>query len=160
MQKWIQKMKISENNGTMTIVMCNGKVSNNMKTRKEKTRKHEVIEGGEITCNCNVSISLLAIDWVEGYEPERGGVWYGFTPFGCYTVYQDSQNLWILEGMHQDGEEEYESLEDAVDGAQSDYVSRLSEVLGGRVNKLQDRIIGSWDSDTVGALDSEDDEIV
>ena len=68
--------------------------------------------------------------------------------------------MWILEGMHQDGEEEYESLEDAVDGAQADYVSRLSEVLGGRVNKVQDRIIGSWDSDTVGVLDSEDDEIV
>lgn len=160
-------MKISENNGAMTIVVRNGKIvtivsddnlkKSSMKTRKEKTRKHEVIEGGEITCNCNVSIGLLAINWFEGYEPERGCVWYGFTPFGCYTVYQDG-DCRILEGMHQDGEEDYESLEDAVDGAQADYVSRLSEVLGGRVNKVQDRIIGSWDSDTVGVLDSEDDE--
>ena len=156
-------MKISENNGTMMFVVRNGKIITLVSDNRQnsmKTRKHEVIEGGEITCNCNVSIGLLAIDWVEGYEPERGGVWYGFTPFGCYTVYQENQNLWILEGMHQDGEEEYESLEDAVDGAQAGYVSRLSEVLGGRVNKLQDRIIGSWDSDTVGSLDSEDDEIV
>ena len=153
-------MKISENNGTMTIVMCNGKietlVSDNRKNSM-KTREHEQIVGGEITCNCNVSIGLLAISWFEGYEPEKGAVWYGSTPFGCYTVYQDG-DCWILEGMHQDGEEDYESLEDAGDGAQADYVSRLSEVLGGRVNKLQDRIIGSWDSDTVGSLDSEDDE--
>ena len=155
-------MGISENNGTMTIVVCNGKietlVSDNRKNSM-KTREHEQIVGGEITCNCNVSIGLLAISWFEGYEPEKGDVWYGSTPFGCYAVYQDG-DCWILEGMHQDGEEDYESLEDAVDGAQADYVSRLSEVLGGRVNKLQDRIIGSWDSDTVGSLDSEDDEIV
>lgn len=147
-------MKISENNGTMTIVMCNGKIETLVSDNRQnsmKTRKHEVIEGGEITCNCNVSIGLLAIDWVEGCDPERGDVWYGFTPFGYYAVYHGNQNLWILEGMHQDGDEEYESLEDAIDGAQADYVSRLSEVLGGRVNKLQDRIIGSWDS--------EDDEI-
>lgn len=26
MQKWIRNMKISENNGTMTIVMCNGNI--------------------------------------------------------------------------------------------------------------------------------------
>lgn len=143
-------MKISENNGTMTIVVCNGKIVT-LVSDDMKTRKHEVIEGGEITCNCNVSIGLLAIDWVEGCDPDRGDVWYGFTPFGYYAVYQENQNLWILEGMHQDGDEEYESLEDAIDGAQADYVSRLSEVLGGRVNKLQDRIIGSWDS--------EDDEI-
>lgn len=153
-------MKISENNGTMTIVMCNGKietlVSDNRKNSM-KTREHEQIVGGEITCNCNVSIGLLAISWFEGYEPEKGDVWYGSTPFGCYAVYQDG-DCWILEGMHQDGEEDYESLEDAVDGAQADYVSRLSEVLGGRVNKLQDRIIGSWDSDTVWSLDSEDEE--
>ena len=143
-------MKISENNGTMTIVVCNGKIVT-LVSDDMKTRKHEVIEGGETTCNCNVSIGLLAIDWVEGCDPDRGDVWYGFTPFGYYAVYQENQNLWILEGMHQDGDEEYESLEDAIDGAQADYVSRLSEVLGGRVNKLQDRIIGSWDS--------EDDEI-
>ena len=153
-------MKISENNGTMTIVMCNGKietlVSDNRKNSM-KTREHEQIVGGEITCNCNVSIGLLAISWFEGYEPEKGDVWYGSTPFGCYAVYQDG-DCWILEGMHQDGEEDFESLEDAVDGAQADYVSRLTEVLGGRVNKLQDRIIGSWDSDTIGSLDSEDDE--
>ena len=138
----------------MTIVMCNGKIEKLVSHNRQNsmTRKHEVIEGGEITCNCNVSIGLLAIDWVEGCDPERGDVWYGFTPFGFYAVYQKNQNLWILEGMHQDGDEEYESLEDAVDGAQADYVSRLSEVLGGKVNKLQDRIIGSWDS--------EDDEIV
>lgn len=153
-------MKISENNGTMMFVVRNGKietlVSDNRKNSM-KTREHEQIVGGEITCNCNVSIGLLAISWFEGYEPEKGDVWYGSTPFGCYAVYQDG-DCWILEGMHQDGEEDFESLEDAVDGAQADYVSRLTEVLGGRVNKLQDRIIGSWDSDTIGSLDSEDDE--
>lgn len=147
-------MGISVNSGIMMFVVRNGKIVTFVSDNRQnsmKTRKHEVIEGGEITCNCNVSIGLLAIDWVEGCDPERGDVWYGFTPFGYYAVYKENQNLWILEGMHQDGDEEYESLEDAVDGAQADYVSRLSEVLGGRVNKLQDRIIGSWDS--------EDDEI-
>lgn len=140
-------MKISENNGTMTIVMCNGKietlVSDNMKTRKEKTRKHEVIEGGEITCNCNVSIGLLAIDWVEGYEPEMGDVWYGFTPFGCYAVYEN-KGWWVAESM--DGVETIvESKKEGIRAINMDFKSWVFELLG-RPFVPYDRIKGSWRS--------------
>lgn len=117
-----------------------------MKTGKNETATYLV--GGEMTYNCETKIHLLPIDWFEGYEPERGDVWYGSTPFGYYTVYQAAdQEFWILEGMCQDGEDEYGSLEEACDRAQADYASRLGEVLGAKVDKARDRIVGSWDSE-------------
>lgn len=101
-----------------------------MKTREEKTRKHEVIERGEITCNCNVSIGLLAIDWQGGLVD----VWYGFTPFGHYKINND-KDRWSLKLIDGGIDGEYESLQEAVDAAQADYVRRIGWVLRGRVSK-------------------------
>lgn len=114
-----------------------------------KTSKNEVIShlvGDDLTYNCETKISLRQIEWVCEYEPKRGHLWHGYTPFGCYTVYQTAdQNWWILEGMHQDGEYPCGYLEDARNLAQADYASRLGEVLGVKVDKSRDRIPGSWD---------------
>lgn len=113
-----------------------------------KTSKNEVtsyLVGSDMTYNCETKISLLPIDWIEEYEPERGAVWYGNTPFGSYSVYERKKR-WILNGLD-DGAESCNTLEEACNRAQIDYSSRLGEVLGVKVDKARDRIAGSWDSE-------------
>lgn len=129
-------MKISENNGTMTIVVRNGKivtlVSDNSMMDLDSQEFALEVEGK----------SRISIEWFLGTN-EHGDCLYGFTPFGAYALYEN-KGWWVAESM--DGVETIvESKKEGIRAINMDFKSRVFELLG-RPFVPYDRIKGSWRS--------------
>lgn len=135
-------MKVSVNNGTVTIVMCNGKVTtlvgNDMMDLHSQDFALEV-KGKH----------RIGIEWFGGTN-QYGDCLYGFTPFGGYALYERN-DCWILSSI--DGEEIIvDNEEEGIRAINLDFKSRVFELLG-KPFVPSDRIAGSW-----GSWDDESDE--
>lgn len=92
----------------------------------------------------------ISIDWSEGTN-EYGDCWYGFTPFGAYTIYERYSEIWIVTSIC-NKEVTFETEEEAIEAIEKDFKSRIFELLG-KPFVPSDRIAGSW-----GSWDDESDE--
>lgn len=128
-------MKISENNGAMTIVVRNGKIVTIVSDDRMGLDSKEFaleVEGK----------SRISIEWFLGTN-EHGDCLYGFTPFGAYALYEN-KGWWVAESM--DGVETIvESKKEGIRAINMDFKSRVFELLG-RPFVPYDRIKGSWRS--------------
>lgn len=126
-------MKVSVNNGTVTIVMCNGKVTtlvgNDMMDLHSQDFAFEV--NGK---------NRIGIEWFLGTN-EHGDCLYGFTPFGVYTLYQ-YKGYWIV-GSMDEKENIVNDKEEGIRAINMDFKSRVFELLG-RPFVFSERLEGSW----------------
>lgn len=70
----------------------------------------------------------ISIEWFEGTN-EYGDCWYGFTPFGAYTIYERYSEMWIVTSIC-NKEVTFETEEEAIEAIEKDFKSRIYELFG------------------------------